>query len=164
MSSLLRPRGANSFTHSSAKPHSQECRVSGKEVNWPQDRPQHVEVSYSTEALCSPLRKRGHQREFFSLCPRCLSLQYCREGCVGCAEAVACYVLSKTTGKKTVQPLLYLCQSHMPKNNKNRTLKNKTHWFKKLSGEYLQWYLFLCMCFFLILFFFTVEADIFSSC
>lgn len=74
------------------------------------------------------------------------------EGCVGCAEAVTCHVPSKTTGKKMVQPLLCLCPSHMPMNNKNRALKNKTHCFKKPSGEYLQQYHLFFSCFFLILF------------
>lgn len=142
------PGGADGFTQSSAKLHSQECRVSGEEISWLQDRPQHApaEVSYSTEELCSPLRKRGHGRELFSLCPWCLSLQYCREGCAGCAEAIACYVLSKTTEEKMVQPLLCLRPSRMSKNNKNGALKNKTHCFKKPSGEYFQWYIFFCVC------------------
>lgn len=58
-----------------------------------------------------------------------------------------------------VQPLLWLCLSHMSMNNKNRALKNKPQCFKKPSGEYLQWYHIFSASFWS--FFFTVEVDIF---
>ena len=58
--------GPMALLGSSANPHSQECRVSVKEISQLQDRPQHASmgISCSTEALYSPLRKRRHQREF----------------------------------------------------------------------------------------------------
>lgn len=129
-----------------------------KEIIHLQNRSQHdsMGVLCFTEALCSPLRKMAHQ-ENISSCFTC-TVSTCViagrhwEGCVGYAEAVTYHIVSKTTEKKMVQPLLWLCLSYMSMNNKSRALKNKPHCFKKPPGEFLHWY--HIFCFFLFFFFF----------
>lgn len=86
--------------------------------------------------------------------------RHCK-GCVGHAEAVTYHILSKTTGEKMVQPLLWLCLSYMSINNKSRALKNKPHCFKKPPGEFVHWHHIFC---FFLIFFLLLKLTSLSSC